>query len=337
MSVIINVDKLNKDFKIPKKPKDEKILTKLKGIFYREWEDKRILEDVSFTVKEGEIIGYVGPNGAGKSTTIKALTGVISPTKGNVSVLGFNPVKDRYKYTYNIGVVFGNRSLLEFDIAVIESLKLYKDIYELSQEVFDERVEYFSKILDLGELLNMLVRKLSLGQRMRCEIAASLLHKPKIVFLDEPTIGLDAIAKEEIREFLKEINKTERTTIILTTYDMDDIEELCNRIIILDEGKIIYDGDLSTVKKNYIKYKRIEFEFSKVKDKTLVTKLKKNVEVVSESKSSMVVRAEVKKDVAKIIDNILKSFNVIDLTISEPRLENVIKEIYKSGEVNGSK
>lgn len=324
---IIIVKDLCKEFKIPEK-KQKGFWSNIKDIFYRKWTTKKVLKGISFEINKGEFVGYVGANGAGKSTTIKALTGVLTPTSGLVKCAGHTPYIDRYKYTYNIGVVFGQRRLLEFDLPVIESLKLFKEIYELDQKFFDERIKYFSKILKIDKLLHIPVRKLSLGERMRCEIAASLIHKPRIVFLDEPTIGLDALAKEEIRKFLKEINKNEKTTIILTTHDMDDIEETCKRIIMIDDGKKIYDGPLHKLKQKYITEKTIDIEFSKIKNKRTLNTLKKSSNIVKDKQNYLCLRVP-SKEINKRVEQIMSSLDVIDLTIREPRLEHVIKKIYK--------
>lgn len=329
---IISMRGIEKEFQVPKKIEASSLLKRLSGIFYREWETVRVLHNINFDIKEGEFVGYVGPNGAGKSTTIKILTGVLTPTRGEVSVCGFVPHKQRYAYTYNIGVVFGHRSLLEFDIPVIESFLLYKDIYEMTEEAFKERMAYFSKILKIDELLHIPVRKLSLGQRMRCEIAASLLHKPRVIFLDEPTIGLDAEAKEEVREFLLTINKTEKTTVVLTTHDMDDIEALCKRIIVIDEGGIIYDGSLYELKKKFIRHKTIEIEIKQVVNKRMFEKLLKKVEVIRQLKNHVHLKIDmIKHDVPAYVNDLLKCCTVIDLLVQEPKLEHIIKEIYASG------
>ena len=195
---------------------------------------KRALDSISFTVPSGQVLGLIGPNGAGKTTAVKVLTGILTPTAGRVRVLGFDPHHDRYRYTYHIGLVFGQRSLLWYDIPVIESLRLYADIYEIDRQAFDQKVRQFSEMLDIGGLLHIPVRKLSLGQRMRAEIAASLLHTPEVLFLDEPTIGLDSVAKERVREFLRQENRDRGTTIVLTTHDMNDVEALAQRVLILD-------------------------------------------------------------------------------------------------------
>jgi len=333
MQPIIQLKNIVKEFQVPRKIENPTFLQKVKSIFHRQRDNVKILHDITMDVKQGEFIGYLGPNGAGKSTTIKVLTGVLTPTSGTVKVAGFIPYKERYKYTYHIGVVFGHRTLLDWDIPVIESLLLYKDIYELSRKQFDERIAYFSKILKIDRLLHIPVRKLSLGERMRCEIAASLLHKPKVVFLDEPTIGLDAVAKEEIRQFLKTINKKEKTTILLTTHDMDDIEALCKRIVIIDEGKMIYDGTLAKLKKNYIKHKTVEFQILKIRNKTKFNKLLKKVDVVKKKNNYMSLRVPINEvDVPDIIGDLMHCCTVIDLLVHEPRLEHIIKEIYEGQE-----
>jgi ABC-2 type transport system ATP-binding protein len=332
MDTIIKVHQLVKDFKVPKKDINPSLAKKLWSIFYREWETKRVLKHISFEVKKGEFIGYVGPNGAGKSTTIKILTGVLTPTEGEVQVAGFVPYKQRYEYTYHIGVVFGNRSLLEFDIPVIDSFRLYRDIYELNPKTFQERLDLFSEILKIDQFLHIPVRKLSLGERMRCEIAASLLHKPEVVFLDEPTIGLDVLAKEEIRNFLTRINREDKTTIMLTTHDMNDIEALCERILIIDEGRIIYDGPLTEIKRKYVQWKRIEFEYHEIKNPVLLKEILKKTRVLEQRQKFVSLEVNtLEQDVPDIIGGLLNSLDITDLNVQEPRLESVIKEIYRRG------
>ena len=208
----------------------------------------RAVDSVDFTLDKGEFLGYIGPNGSGKSTTIKLLTGVLTPTEGSASVLGYYPWKREKAFTRQIGVIFGNKSLLFWDLPVLDSLKLYKDIYNLNQAEFDSRLDEFDKIFQLSKLINRPVRKLSLGERMRSEIVAALIHNPPVLFLDEPTIGLDSLAKQEITSFLKKYQQREKTTVILTTHTISDIEALCERVIILHLGKIIYDGSISNLK-----------------------------------------------------------------------------------------
>lgn len=210
-------------------------------LFHREYRTLRAVDGIDFCVEEGEMVGYIGANGAGKSTTIKMLTGILVPTAGEIRVLGYVPHKERERYTHHIGVVFGQRSQLWWDIAVIESYRLLRRVYHISEQDFRARLDMFNDILGLADFLNLPVRKLSLGQKMRCELAAALLHNPSILFLDEPTIGLDVLAKAKIRDFLKNINREFRTTVILTTHDLGDIEALCPRVAIIDRGRMLFD------------------------------------------------------------------------------------------------
>ncbi len=252
------------------------------------------------------------------------LTGILYPTQGSIRVLNYDPNSDRYRYTYHIGVVFGQRSLLEFDIPVVDSFLLYKAIYELDDKLYKKRLAEFTDLLQLQELLHVPVRKLSLGQRMRCEIAASLLHKPKVIFLDEPTIGLDAISKDEIRQFLRRINQEEKVTIMLTTHDMDDIEELCERIIFINMGTIIYDGSLQTLKSKYITTKDVEILYDhKVEIPGEYQHL------VKEVNHNTITFSITYSDAVTLIPELLKLGNAKDVSIHEPRLEDVVKTIYK--------
>nr|WP_294493031.1 ABC transporter ATP-binding protein [uncultured Anaerosporobacter sp.] len=219
-----------------------------KSLFHREYETIQALNDVSFTIKEGEMVGYIGPNGAGKSSTIKILSGILTPDSGTCTVNGRVPWENRIQHVKNIGVVFGQKSQLWWDVPVIDSFELLKDIYSIPEEIYQDNLEELQKLLDLEKLLRTPTRQLSLGQRMRCEIAASLLHSPDILFLDEPTIGLDAVSKLAVREFILRLNETHKTTVILTTHDMQDIEALTKRIILVGKGRILLDGSLADIK-----------------------------------------------------------------------------------------
>ena len=301
-----------------------------KTIFYRPKISVDVLNDISFSVQEGEFIGYIGPNGAGKSTTIKLLTGILYPSAGNIRVLGFDPNQDRYKYTYHIGVVFGQRSLLEYDIPVIDSFLLYKAIYELDRAKFKRRLAEFTELLALEDLLHIPVRKLSLGQRMRCEIAASLLHEPRVIFLDEPTIGLDALSKQEIRQFLRRINQEEKVTIILTTHDMGDIEELCHRIIFINVGNIIYDGPLKTLKQTYATHKDVEISYDHpIQVPTEFERLVKKVD------GKTCIFSVAHAEAVTIVPELLRLGPAKDVSIHEPDLEDVVKIIYRNNVSNG--
>lgn len=220
-----------------------------KALFHREYEEIQALKDVTFSINDGEMVGYIGPNGAGKSSTIKILSGILTPDAGTVLVDGRIPYKNRIEHVREIGVVFGQRSQLWWDVPVIDSFALLKDIYSIPDTTYNQNLEELSELLNLKELLRTPTRQLSLGQRMRCEIAASLLHSPRILFLDEPTIGLDAVSKLAVRDFIKKRNRTHKTTVILTTHDMQDIEALTNRIILIGKGQILMDGTLADIKK----------------------------------------------------------------------------------------
>ena len=219
-----------------------------KALFNREYEVIHALRDVSFTIHDGEMVGYLGPNGAGQSSTIKILSGSLTPDSGTVLVNGRVPYKNRIAHVREIGVVFGQRSQLWWDVPVIDSFELLKDIYSIPQSVYQQSLEELTELLDLKELLRSPVRQLSLGQRMRCEIAASLLHRPRILFLDEPTIGLDAVSKLAVRDFIRKQNREHKTTVLLTTHDMQDIEALASRIILIGKGEILMDGTLKDIK-----------------------------------------------------------------------------------------
>jgi len=248
---MIRLDNVSKTYKVACREKG--LVNAFKSLFKRKYKTIEALKNVSFTVNEGEIVGYIGPNGAGKSTTIKIMTGIISPTSGNCEINGFNPAKDRQKYVREIGAVFGQRSNLAWDVPVIDSYELLKDIYRISDSEYEKNLKNLTEKLDLTGLLNLPLRQLSLGQRMRCEIAGALLHSPKILFLDEPTIGLDSISKLKVREFIKQMNKETKLTVILTTHDMNDIDALTNRIILIGKGQKLYDGSFEAIKEEYSK------------------------------------------------------------------------------------
>src|SRR5512146_1573977 len=257
MKPIIEVQNLTKEFRSFRRR--EGVWGAMQNLFVRDKITVSAVDHVNFTIQPGEVVGYIGANGAGKSTTVKMLTGILVPTGGSIVANGFVPWRDRRHYTKHIGVVFGQRTQLWWDIAVVESFKLLKEIYEVSDDDYERRLSIFSEILNLRNYLNTPVRKLSLGERMRCDIAASLLHNPPVLFLDEPTIGLDVVAKDRIREFLKEVNRLERTTVLLTTHDLSDIEELCSRIIVIDKGMILFDGALREMKGRLAKFNQVKF------------------------------------------------------------------------------
>lgn len=245
---MITLEHVRKTYKVSKR--DAGFLSACKSLFHKEYELIHALDDVSFTISDGEMVGYIGPNGAGKSSTIKILSGILTPEEGTCLVDGLTPWKNRIEYVKRIGVVFGQRSQLWWDVPVMDSFDLLGEIYQVDKHSFNRNLEQLTDMLNLEQLLKTPVRQLSLGQRMRCEIAASLLHDPKLLFLDEPTIGLDAVSKLAVRDFILKLNKEKNTTVILTTHDMQDIEALTNRIILIGKGKILLDGTIEDLKTN---------------------------------------------------------------------------------------
>jgi len=252
---IITVEELTKEFVLRKRSAG--ILGSLRGLFTAEKEIISAVDRVSFTIRRGELVGYLGPNGAGKSTTIKMLTGILQPTSGLLRVNGVNPAKERRRLTRNLGVVFGQKTQLWWDLPVEESFDLLRTIYRIPRDVYKQRMELFSDLLNIQDFYKQQTRKLSLGQRMRSDLAASLLHNPPVLFLDEPTIGLDILTRDAIRDFIKTINREQQTTIILTTHDMEDIDYLANRLILLDRGKIQYDGNIKSFTRKYAQDKLV--------------------------------------------------------------------------------
>lgn len=331
---IIKVENLSKEFVIYEKEPG------LKGVFKSFFNAKKVIkkavDDISFAVNEGEIVGYIGPNGAGKSTTIKILTGILTPTKGEVIVDGLIPYQKRTQNAKKIGVVFGQRTQLWWDLPLNESFSVLKEIYQVSDEDFKERMAYFNELFGINEFIKQPVRQLSLGQRMKADIVASLVHNPKLLFLDEPTIGLDVIAKENIRKTILDINKKYHTTVILTTHDLNDIEELCNRILLIDKGKLIYDGNLDLIKEKYGSKKIITFEL-KSKDEiekidiSRFTKIDSDFQTIVEDHKVTYIFNKQKLAIKDITYHVLSQADVIDIDISDDHLENIIKAIYTHG------
>jgi len=333
MPPIIEVRDLTKEFRTFRRR--EGVLGAFQNLFVREYHTVHAVDHVSFTIEPGEMVGYIGANGAGKSTTIKMLTGILVPTSGHVLANGFVPYRQRRRYTRHLGAVFGQRTQLWWDIAVVESFRLLKEIYEVSDEDYNRRLEVFSEILNVKEYLHTPVRKLSLGERMRCDLAASLLHNPPLLFLDEPTIGLDVVAKDRIREFLKEVNRTERTTLLLTTHDLADIEELCRRIIVIDKGKVLFDGSLATMKDRLAEYNQVKFL---LKDRAQLSRLdfvRSNGHALERvDELTYVMRFDRRRhSTADVIRNLVNTVEVQDIFVEEEPIENIVKRIYLRGEV----
>ncbi|WP_288777513.1 ATP-binding cassette domain-containing protein [uncultured Sneathia sp.] len=301
------------------------------GIFKREKSEKEVVKHISFNVKKGEIVGFLGPNGAGKSTTIKMLTGILTPTSGDCLVNGFSPIKNRKQNAYNLGVVFGQRTQLWWDLSVWDNLCLLKEIYRLTNEGFEKRYEYLNGILNLDEIKYSQIRSLSLGQRMKADIAGALLHSPKILFLDEPTIGLDVVIKDKILKSLKKINKDEGVTILLTTHDMRDVEYLCNRAIIINYGEIIYDDSLEKLKEYYGNDKLIKLTLRNVGDIKNTMETMKDL-VKSYSLENNILKLTIKKDIQiekKVLSKVFQAIDIDEIRFEEVNIDKIIKKIYE--------
>ena len=322
---IIEVKNLVKQYKIIEK--ESGLIGYFKNLVKPKYKELTAVNNINFNIEEGELVGYIGENGAGKSTTIKMLTGLLSPTSGNVVVNGLIPNKSRIENNKNIGAVFGQKTQLWWDLPVIESFRLIKKMYKIPEGEYRKNLKKFTEILELDELLEKQVKNLSLGQKMRCEIAATFLHNPKIVYLDEPTIGLDVLVKENIRKFIKSVNKEKNTTVILTTHDLKDIEDVCDRIILLDKGKIIYDGEKQKFKDMYGKYVIAEFIIS---DKKAKFDDLENIQILEESDTNLKVKfSHEETTIVKVMDKLSEYCTIQDIHMREAELEDILKEIYK--------
>lgn len=324
---IISVKDLTKVFRKP--IRGEGLSGMIKSFFSREYEEVRAVDGISFDIEEGEIVGYIGANGAGKSTTIKMMCGILHPTSGSVTVDGMDFEKDRQRINSEMGVVFGQKTQLWWDIPLIETFKILKSIYEVSDEDYEERFSYLCELLDLNEFINQTVRSLSLGQRMRADFAAALIHSPKIVYLDEPTIGLDVLVKDKIRSAIKELNKKYGITVILTTHDMKDIEELCSRIIIIDKGNILYDGKLSDIKYRFGNTKTIFVpKNSAVTEAELVEKFGNiTLEEHDEMLAIKFSQNEIEPD--DVLLYLINNHHVKDFKIEDISIEDITKKLYE--------
>lgn len=320
----IEVTDLSKTFRVKQKEKGMK--GSLKAIFHPRLEEVKAVDEVSFNVEEGEILAFIGPNGAGKSTTIKMLTGILYPDGGSTKVLGMDPAKKRKQLAYEIGTVFGQKEQLWTHLTPYDNFRFFGAIYDIPDKETEERIEELSDTFSLGEFINTPVRNLSLGQRIRCEIVAALIHKPKILFLDEPTIGLDPVVKENIRSLIKQMNRQLHTTIFLTSHDIGDIEKLCKRIIIVNRGQIVLDDSMEHLKNHYLNKKIVDI---KLHEETTLPPLPGIT--VLKAKGTQI-KFEVDTGVLKINDVLgsLDAENIEDINISNIPLENIITEIYSS-------
>ena len=333
METMIYAEELRKEFK--KVIKEPGMKGSVKALFHPKKEIVKAVDGISFEVPKGEILGFIGPNGAGKSTVIKMLTGILMPTSGFCRINGKIPQEDRKEYVKEIGVVFGQRTQLWWDLALRETYAVLKEIYQVPDDRYKKRMAFLNEVLELDSFITSPVRTLSLGQRMRADIAASLLHSPKVLFLDEPTIGLDVVVKENIRSAIKKINEEEGTTVILTTHDLADIELLCERIVMIDKGKKVFDGGLSELKRNFGDVRTLEFELVNGPDFKLLDYNKRfklsEDDIRAERDGCM---AKVRFDTAKVsveevISYTLSTVHVKDLNIKGVEIEEIIKKLYR--------
>jgi len=323
MQYAIEVKNLKKNFKV--KLKEKGFIGSLKSIVKPKYKTVKAVKDISFKVEKGEILAFIGPNGAGKSTTIKMLTGILYPDRGKISVMGIDPIKERKKLAYEIGTVFGQKEQLWTHLTPYDNFKFFGAIYDIPNSVVEKKIKEFIEVFELSEFINTPVRNLSLGQRIRCEIVASLIHEPKILFLDEPTIGLDPVVKENIRTLIKRMNKEYKTTIFLTSHDVGDIEKLCKRVIIINNGSIVMDDSMENLKYNYLNKKIVE---AKMKEKINLDD-EEGITILKDKGYNLKLEVDTqKKSVADAI-KILNPDKIVDINISNTPLENIISDIYK--------
>ena len=307
----------------------------VRDLFSRNYTRLKAVDSVTFTLRPGDMVGYIGPNGAGKSTSVKMLTGILVPTSGSVTANGFTPYRERMAYTRTIGAVFGQRTQLWWDIAVVESFRLLKRIYDVSDRDYEARMTRFDEILEIKRYLHQPVRKLSLGERMRCDLAAALLHNPPLLFLDEPTIGLDLLAKESIREFLKEVNRKFGTTILLTTHDLSDIEELCSRLMIIDRGRILFDGPLAHLKRMLWRQNQIRFELKEREQAAMIEQVELP-DVDRERIDELTYLFSYNRDnytSGEVIRRVVAAVDVREIFMAEESIEKIVKRIYTERQV----
>ena len=319
----VEVKGLSKTFQVKKKQPGLK--GSLKSLFRPHNETVEAVRDVSFSIAQGELVALIGPNGAGKSTTIKMLCGILYPSAGEMRVLGMNPLKDRLALSKRIGTVFGQKSQLWFHLPAIDSLKLLSSIYELDKNYAKKRIDELTELFELAEFIDVPVRKLSLGQRVRCEIAASLLHEPEIIFLDEPTIGLDVIVKEKIRELIRTVNREKQTTVSLTSPDAGDIEKICHRAIVIDHGQVALDETIKYLKYNYLNSKQIGIKYEESVDLEAL-----GLEVEKSKDNAYSLRIDTRlKSLDAVLTTLITAGSVRDMTIEEAPMEEVIRHIYQ--------
>lgn len=324
--VVIKVEKLSKNFKV--KIKEKGFKGSLKSIVKPKYKIVKAVNNISFEVEKGEMIAFIGPNGAGKSTSIKMMTGILFPDKGKIDILGLNPSKDRKRLAYSIGCVFGQKEQLWTHLTPYDNFKFFGAIYDIPESRVEKKIEELRELFELDEFINTPVRNLSLGQRIRCEIVASLIHEPKILFLDEPTIGLDPVVKEKIRTLIKRMNKEYKTTVVLTSHDVSDIEKLCKRVIIVNKGQIVLDDTMENLKYHYLNKKIIDV---KMKEKVNLDDVK-GITILKDKDYNLKLEVDLKKKNISDAINLLNTDNIVDINISNVPLEEIISEIYKDGD-----
>lgn len=306
----------------------------IKSFFSTEYTIKTAVDDINFNIHDGEVVGYIGANGAGKSTTIKMMTGILTPTSGQILVNGVIPYENRQKNAKDIGVVFGQKTQLWWDLPLSETFTLLKDIYDVDDKSYNERMNFLNEILELDDFILRPVRTLSLGQRMRGDLAAALIHNPKVVYLDEPTIGLDVVVKDNVRKAIKKLNENYGTTVILTTHDLNDIQELCSRIIIIDAGKIIYDGGLNEIKEKFGYMTSIEVQTRSNTDLKEVESIKRldedNIEFKADKNKLIVKFNKNNISTTDMTKQLMNRLDIIDFSIIETSIEDIVKKIYKN-------
>lgn len=325
MEAVIEVNDLVKEYIVTKK--ESGLRGALKGLLFPEKSTVRGVDGISFSINPGEIVGYIGPNGAGKSTTIKMLTGILHPTSGSIKVCGISPQADRKSVVRKLGVVFGQRTQLYWDLRLGESFELLRRIYQIDKTSFEESLTILSDVLKLNEFINTPVRQLSLGQRMRGDLAAAMLHSPSILFLDEPTIGLDADAKHAIRNFIKEINRKRGVTVILTTHDLDDVEELCSRLVVVNHGKVVEDGPIESLIHKLTPHRLLVVELEHPCDDLTHP----SAEIIKCDGLKIWYQFEKERiSAAELISDLSQKLPIQDLSVKEPDIEDAIREVYKT-------
>ncbi|GGH84557.1 ABC-2 type transport system ATP-binding protein [Pullulanibacillus pueri] len=325
---MISVQGLNKSFKVARRSSGLRQATK--ALFHRDYQTVHALSDISFSIQPGEIVGYIGPNGAGKSTTIKVMSGILVPDSGSCEIMGYTPWKDRARYVKNIGVVFGQRSQLWWDVPVIDSFELLRDIYKVSPSEYKANLSLLVETLQLSDLLHTPVRQLSLGQRMRCEIAASLLHSPTLLFLDEPTIGLDAVSKLAVRQFIKTYNNERNLTVILTTHDMNDIEALAERLILIGKGHILFDGRLKALREKFGAHKTLTIDYKESASNIDII----GTTILSQTGQRAVLGVDTKQiNVSEVIGKLSEQLELSDVSVEAQPIEELIVQLYQEYEL----